>query len=165
MAGKFGLPPTKAKEVHFILLLQKSHTMKEKIDNLDCVLLIDDDDATNFYHSLILEEELTGVYIQTVRSAKEGLDFLLCKGKYAGCPQPGIIFLDINMPGMTGWDFLAEYDQLSKEILKRSVVVMLSTSCNPDDEVRAAKILSVKEFVNKPLTAEIYWRIVKENFD
>ncbi|WP_296618730.1 response regulator, partial [Marivirga sp.] len=80
--------------------------MTNKSNKLDCVLLIDDDEATNFYHKLILEKENTGVYIQSVKSAKEGLDFLLCKGDYSDYPQPGIIFLDLNMPGMSGWDFL-----------------------------------------------------------
>lgn len=138
--------------------------MKEKIQQLDCVLLIDDDEATNFYHTIILEEESTGVHIQSVKSAEEGLDFLLCKGDYAALPRPGIIFLDINMPGMNGWDFLVKYDKLSQEILERSIVVMLSTSNNPDDIERAAKIHVVKEFVNKPLTSEAFWKVVNENF-
>jgi len=138
--------------------------MREKIQQLECVLLIDDDEATNFYHTIILEEESTGVHIQSVKSAEEGLDFLLSKGDYAELPQPGIIFLDINMPGMNGWDFLVKYDELSQEILNRSIVVMLSTSNNPDDIERAAQIPVVKEFVNKPLTSEAFWKVVNENF-
>lgn len=138
--------------------------MREKIENLNCVLLIDDDDATNFYHTLVLEEESVDLHIQAVRSAKEGLDFLLSKGNYAELPQPGIIFLDINMPGMNGWEFLVKYNELSKEIHNRSVVVMLSTSDNPDDKEKAASIPAVKQFVNKPLTAEVFWNVVKENF-
>ncbi|MDP2041854.1 MAG: response regulator [Algoriphagus sp.] len=139
--------------------------MKRKIQNLDCVLLIDDDEATNFYHTIVLEEQSPGMHIQSVSSAKEGLDFLLCKGAYAGLPQPGIIFLDINMPGMNGWDFLSKYEELSMDIHARSVVVMLSTSLNPDDQERAAKISIVKEFVHKPLTPEIFKRVVNENFN
>lgn len=139
--------------------------MKKKIQKLDCVLLIDDDEATNFYHTIILEEELADLPIHSVRSAKEGLDFLLSKGDYADLPQPGIIFLDLNMPGMSGWDFVKKYNDLSKEIQDRSVVVMLSTSINPDDKERAAQIPLVKEFVNKPLTPETFWRVVNENFN
>ncbi|MFN3999841.1 response regulator [Algoriphagus sp.] len=138
--------------------------MTDKIKKLDCVLLIDDDEATNFYHTIILEEEFTGVHIQSVRSAKEGLDFLLCNGKYAEYPQPGIIFLDINMPGMNGWEFLEKYNELTKDIHERSVVVMLTTSLNPDDQERAATIPVVKEFVIKPLTPDTFWKVVHENF-
>lgn len=127
-------------------------------------MLIDDDDATNFYHTIILEEEPIEMHIKSVSSGKEGLDFLLSKGDYADSPQPGIIFLDINMPGMNGWDFLAKYKELSKDIHDRSVVVMLSTSFNPDDREKAASIPAVKEFVNKPLTPEAFWKVVNENF-
>lgn len=138
--------------------------MTNKNNKLDCVLLIDDDEATNFYHKLILEDEGVGVHIQSVKSAKEGLDFLLCKGEYEGCPQPGIIFLDLNMPGMSGWDFLIEYDELSKDIHDRAVVTILTTSINPDDREKAAKIPAVKEFVIKPLTPEAFWKVAHENF-
>ncbi|MGM0579061.1 MAG: response regulator [Bacteroidota bacterium] len=131
---------------------------------LNCILLIDDDEATNFYHKIILEEEEIDVYIQSVKSAKEGLDFLLRKGEYADHPQPGIIFLDLNMPGMSGWDFLEEYNELSKDIQDRAVVSILTTSANPDDKERAASIPIVKDFVQKPLTPEALWKVVNENF-
>jgi CheY-like chemotaxis protein len=139
--------------------------MTEKINNLNCVLLIDDDAATNFYHTIILEDENSEIHIQSVSSAKEGLDFLLCKGSFAKHPNPGIIFLDINMPGMSGWDFLTEYKNLSTDIQEQAVVVMLSTSVNPDDREKAESYTSVKDFVNKPLTPEAFWKIVHKNFN
>ncbi len=138
--------------------------MTEKNKKLNCILLIDDDEATNFYHRIILEQENLDVHIEAVKSAKEGLDFLLCKGAYKNCPQPGIIFLDLNMPGMSGWDFLQEYDELSKDIHDRAVVTILTTSINPDDQEKAALIPAVKEFVHKPLTPEAFWKVVNENF-
>ncbi|MGJ3236892.1 response regulator [Marivirga sp.] len=138
--------------------------MTDKIEKLNCILLIDDDEATNFYHKIILEEEGIDVYIQSVKSAKEGLDFLLSKGVYEDCPNPGIIFLDLNMPGMSGWDFLEEYNVLSKDIHDRAVVSILTTSENPDDRERAASIPIVKDFVQKPLTPKAFWKVANENF-
>jgi CheY-like chemotaxis protein len=138
--------------------------MSSKLKKLNCVLLIDDDEATNFYHSIIVEEENADLYIQSVSSANEGLDFLLSRGAYSDSPKPGIIFLDINMPGMTGWDFMEKYEELSNEIHDRAVVAMLTTSNNPDDRDRAAAIPAVKEFFHKPLTPEIFWKVVNENF-
>ncbi|WP_114750142.1 response regulator [Pleomorphovibrio marinus] len=139
--------------------------MREQNDKFECVLLIDDDEATNFYHTIVLEEECTSVHIQSVKSAKEGLEYLLGKGDFGNCPRPGIVFLDINMPGMNGWEFLKEYDELSKDIRDRAVISILTTSHNPDDRDRAALISSVKEFVNKPLTPEAFWKVVDENFN
>lgn len=138
--------------------------MTNKNNKLKCILLIDDDEATNFYHTIILEDENVGVHIQSVKSAKEGLDFLKGKGIYANAPQPGLIFLDINMPGKNGWDFLNEYEELSKDVHERAVVTILTTSINPDDREKAAAIPAVKEFVNKPLTPEVFWKVAKENF-
>nr|MBI1230493.1 response regulator [Cytophagales bacterium] len=138
--------------------------MNKKKYSLDCVLLIDDDEATNFYHTIVLEEACEWVKIRAVSSAKEGLDYLLQRGVYANYPQPGVIFLDLNMPGMSGWEFLDKYNELSVEIKNRSVVSILTTSANPDDRERAANIPNVKEFVNKPLTPEVFWNLVNENF-
>lgn len=68
------------------------------------------------------------------------------------------------MPGMDGWDFLAKYDELSRDIHDRPVVTILMTCMNPDDKKIAATIPAVKEFVSKPLTPETFWKVVKENF-
>jgi CheY-like chemotaxis protein len=100
-----------------------------------------------------------------VRSASEGLDFLLGKGKFENKPQPGIIFLDINMPGMTGWDFIAKYNELSDDIHEKAVVAMLTTTDNPDDRLRASGIPAVIEYVHKPLTAEVFRKVMNENFN
>lgn len=138
-----------------------------KVDGLDCILLIDDDKATNFLHSLTIQDSGIDVKVQDVESARDGLDYLTCKGKFIECkefPRPGIIFLDINMPGMNGWDFLKEYEKLPEDVRARVVVAMLTTSLNPDDAAHAHKIGYLKGFISKPLTKEILNRIIAENF-
>ena len=70
-------------------------------------------------------------------------------------PFPDIIFLDINMPAMDGWEFLEKYSELKDSLPHYPVVIMLSTSLNPDDELRAQSIPEISEFFNKPMTLEM----------
>ncbi|WP_339903700.1 response regulator [uncultured Cyclobacterium sp.] len=134
--------------------------MRKKIN---CILLIDDDKATNFLHKEIIRE--TGLVNKVVdmESGHEALEYLekMEDGKY---PQPDIIFLDINMPAMSGWEFLEEYDKLDEEKKAKIVVVMLTTSINPDDKETATSKELINGFFNKPLTFEIIERVIDENF-
>lgn len=134
--------------------------MKKK---LNCILLIDDDDSTNFIHKRLIKKTGYTEIVKAVESAEAGIDFLKHKvnGEY---PCPELIFLDINMPGMSGWDFLEEYDKLEDIQKGRIVVVMLTTSLNPDDEEKSKKIPTIKGFMNKPLTKEGLMDIVQRHF-
>lgn len=119
------------------------------------VMLIDDNQSTNFIHSIILKSILSPEQIIVHDMAEDALNYLKENNK------PEIIFLDINMPGMDGWEFLEEYEksQLSQD--GSIIIVMLTTSLNPDDEKRIQNYRSVKGFENKPLTTEK----LKEMFD
>ena len=78
--------------------------------------------------------------------------------------QPDLIFLDINMPGMNGWEFLEEYNKLDKEIQSRVMVIMLTTSDNPDDSMRAKTWGFVSDYITKPLTKERLKDIIDAHF-
>jgi CheY-like chemotaxis protein len=67
---------------------------------------------------------------------------------------PDLIFLDINMPIMNGFDFLNEYQNLSETIQKHCIIMMLTTSLNEDDRKRAIENKFVYSFMNKPLDKE-----------
>jgi CheY-like chemotaxis protein len=130
--------------------------MKRK---LNCVLLIDDDEPTNFLNTMIIEEAHCSECIQVKQTGQDALDYLAtcgagaCETKKIPCPD--LIFLDINMPAMNGWEFLAKYNELEKKHKGDTVVVMLTTSLDPEDEVKARKITGVTDFKHKPLTRKI----------
>jgi CheY-like chemotaxis protein len=138
--------------------------MKRK---LNCVLLIDDDEPTNFLNKMIIEETGLVKEVKVAQSALEALDYLSGKGQAGSneaLPAPELIFLDINMPAMDGWEFLEKYEQLSPEQKASIIVVMLTTSFNPEDEQKAEKISYISSYRNKPLTQEILMGILEEHF-
>jgi len=138
--------------------------MKKK---LNCILLIDDDEPTNFLNRMTLEQVGCARQIRIVQSGQEALDFLMHRGKYEqvqDCPHPDLIFLDINMPAMDGWEFLEKYRQLSATQKASIVMIMLTTSLNPDDEQRALSIPEINGFENKPLKADRLKEILESYF-
>lgn len=122
-------------------------------DKLNCILLIDDDEAVNFIHTRVIEKSECANKVAIARNGQEGIEFLttMVDGKY---PKPDLIFLDINMPIMNGWEFLDEYENLEKEQKGRELIVMLTTSLNPDDKAKAQNIANIDNFHSKPLNVE-----------
>ncbi len=132
--------------------------MKKK---LNCILLIDDNPDDNFFHERIIGKSLCAEKVIAIESAIEALDFL----KNVDPKEiPQLILLDINMPGMNGWEFLAEYSRLDKERRSCIVVVLLTTSHNPDDEQLARTYDIVCDFKIKPLTEPILRSILRDHF-
>jgi CheY-like chemotaxis protein len=78
--------------------------------------------------------------------------------------QPELIFLDINMPGMNGWEFLEHYKQLPEGLQNAMIVVMLTTSENPDDKARAATQGMLADFKSKPLTKEMLEEVINKYY-
>jgi CheY-like chemotaxis protein len=126
---------------------------------LNCVMLIDDNEDDNFYHKMIIREVDLAKNVEVAETGFEALD-LLKKGTHI----PELIFLDINMPAMNGWEFLEEYKKLKAEQKAQIVIIMLTTSLNPADKKRAEKIPEIDGFETKPLSAEMLERIFKKFF-
>lgn len=139
--------------------------MKRK---LMCILFIDDDEPTNFLNKLIVDEMRCAEHVQIVHSGREALDYLTQSGAYKNnnnhYPRPDLIFLDINMPGMDGWEFLDHYKKLPDNQKGNIVMVMLTTSLNPDDAKAAQQYDEISGFENKPLQQNVIEKILYDFF-
>lgn len=145
-----------------LLSTLKQYPMSKK---LNCVLLIDDDEPTNYFNRMIVEESGCAEQIKTIQSGQEALEYLTSVSNDSTTLPPDLIFLDINMPAMNGWEFLEKYKQLSQEQKGKVMVVMLTTSLFPEDQQKAKEMPEVSGFENKPLTREKLERILKKYFD
>jgi len=134
--------------------------MRQKLKS---ILLIDDEEVANYINETIIRRIDCCEKVVSVQSGQDALDYLTkqVEGTY---PQPDLIFLDINMPGMSGWEFLEHYHQLKKSQQGKVIVVMLTSSVNPDDVEKARSIEEINEFKTKPMTEEMLNEIIKENF-
>jgi CheY-like chemotaxis protein len=114
------------------------------------VMVIDDNQIDLYIAEKVMETTRFAEKVTCVSSAKEALAYLkpLCD-----LPDelPQLIFLDINMPEMTGFDFLKEYQHLPESIRKKCIIMMLTTSLDENDRKQAEENQFVKRFLNKPL--------------
>lgn len=111
-------------------------------------LLIDDDESINFLHEYMLQKMESFGEIKSQRMATDALDYLKKLPKES---QPDVIFLDINMPAMNGWEFLDEFKKLEQINRDKTTVIMITSSINPADEEKAKSYADIKYFLTKPL--------------
>ncbi len=124
------------------------------MSRLHTVLLVDDDEINNLICTKIIKKNDFAENIVTCLGAKQALNYL----QEALLDEndkvlPDLIFLDINMPAMNGWDFLNQYEQIEALKNKDIVLIMLSSSMYVDDINRAKMYTSVADYITKPLTA------------
>jgi CheY-like chemotaxis protein len=125
-------------------------------------MLIDDDEDDNFIHERIITQCGLTEKVVIKQTGKAALEYLRLKKESEAAPD--LIFLDINMPAMNGWEFLEEYNKLDEEQKGKAIIVMLSTSTNPKDLKKAADMNFVSGYRTKPLTVEMLQEIVGEYF-
>lgn len=142
---------------HCIIIL-KNRIYLIMTPKYNAVMLIDDNEIDNLINQKIIESSDICNYIFTHTGGKSAIEFLKNAEKIAREGNKGlmpeIIFLDIDMPLMDGFQFLDEFENLPKGIKDHCRIVMLTSSINSKDVKKSKRYSNVKEYINKPLTKE-----------
>lgn len=115
---------------------------------LKSILLVDDDEGTNYLHKLIIEKHQLSEIIWEARDGLEALELITKNNKIDGLPD--VIFLDLKMPIMSGFQFLEHYTKLDQPTEKAPVII-ISSSQRSDDYTRVLSYKEVIGFIEKPI--------------
>lgn len=139
----------------------------KKLKGLDCILLVDDDEVSNYLNTILIEKTGIDVQIEITLNGLMALEYLTCSGRYKdkpGYPRPGLVLLDINMPGMNGWEFLNAYNSLDENQKGNVTIAMLTSSNNIDDVNNAMHNYGILDYIYKPLTLPKIQEVIYKYF-
>lgn len=134
--------------------------MKQKLRS---ILLVDDNQTTNYLNRRLLEKLAFTDQVLVALTGREALDLLTTHCRDDAATYPDLLFLDLKMPVMDGFEFMAAYQQLPPAQRAGTVIVMLTTSLHPLDVARM-KQLPIAGFLTKPLTPDKVTHILKTHF-
>lgn len=129
------------------------------MNNEAVICIIDDDEVYQYTARKAIRLQKMMNKIQVFSDGERALEFL-AKNNTNLAELPDVIFLDLNMPIMDGWQFLDEYVNLKPRIGKEIVIYIVSSSVDPIDLERAKKINEVTDFMVKPVSGEKISEIV-----
>jgi CheY-like chemotaxis protein len=129
------------------------------MNRITSVILIDDDDSTNYLNKAIIGLTHKDTNIEVFNQAAKALEHINDRPS----TNKTLIFLDLNMPGMNGWDFISAYKELENKN-ENNVIVILSSSINPDDKLKSLQIKEITDFRSKPLSPETLAQIEEAYF-
>ena len=115
-------------------------------------VLIDDDAISNRLCKLNMRIYNKDIEVVDFTSPEEGLRYL--SSQIREDHSSFVLLLDINMPTMSGWEFLASFEKIVESIEFRIIIYMLSSSVDPRDQERAYSYKSVQGYLEKPLKLE-----------
>ncbi len=120
-------------------------------------MLIDDNALDNFINQKIIQGNAFAekIYINTSgNSALEFLQNINVNKEMAGILMPDVIFVDLNMPDMDGFQFIEKFESMIKKPTNRCKLVILTSSINPQDKSRSLGFKNEILFLSKPLMSE-----------
>ena len=130
------------------------------------VVLIDDNETTSFLNNRLLNRLDVAEQVQTFSRADEAFAALWgAADAREQLPEqlPELVFVDLKMPGVNGFEFLKMYRELPEAVQEKTVMVVLTTSMHAADTARVAAYPNV-EYLTKPLTEEKMQKLLQKRF-
>lgn len=127
-------------------------------------ILVDDDEINNILHDIVIKSILgKGADVETFTEPEKGLEFI--QKNYAESSDRTVLLLDLDMPKINGWEFLAQYEEFSEEVKMQISIYVLSISLDHRDSNKAGDNKNVRGFISKPLTTEVILSIAGNEFE
>jgi len=123
---------------------------------LDQILCVDDDPITLMLCKKVIIKSSFSNEIITSQNGEEALSYFntikYTNNKNKPIPQPQLIFLDLNMPVMGGWEFLDSFNSQEFSEFSTIKVVVLSSTIDPEDLEKSKQYPMVIDFLSKPIS-------------
>lgn len=114
-------------------------------------LLVDDDPLNNLISKMVLKKSMDAPEVIAFTIPENGLEYIQSEFASGHADEKTTLLLDINMPSMTGWEFLEKFDNFPYELKEQFNIYILSSSIDPADIQCAKQNSLIIDFIEKPL--------------
>ncbi len=117
-------------------------------------IIIDDDDGNNLLSKIAIQRVYDNIELVVFTKPAEGIEYI--EKMYKGPQLPTTLFLDINMPGLNGWDIMGRLEKIKPPLGANFITYILSSSADRHDKERASSNKLIKGYIEKPLRNTIF---------
>ena len=120
------------------------------------IALVDDDEVINMVHSEVIKRIVDGVQLEVFQSGTQLIEYL----KSSQDQKLDVIFLDIRMPEMDGFEVLEKLESMPNSISNNTKLYVLSSTLDDRDLSRAKSNPLVTDFIGKPLSFDAFRKLL-----